>query len=165
MSDDCQKFSEAIVEQVARLGREPRWDEAVAQHLEQCQLCRQLLRDELELCRLLEEPVPLPPADLINGVMARLSAAAEPPEPRAETALPWAERFAWAASGAAAMYGLERLPDLSGAWLGELQAAFFSVLGALAIPFEINGLYLLVLALTLFVAQGAMVYQVRSSAS
>jgi predicted anti-sigma-YlaC factor YlaD len=162
---DCDDIQHAITEGVALAGREPPWQEPISGHLAGCASCREMLRQEVELARLLEEPSPLPPAGLIPEVMARI--AAEPatalsPAPPA-SGLAWAERFAWAASGAVAMACLERLPSLSAPWLADAQLSFFSVLSSLAVPLEVNGLYLVVLALGLLAAQGVMVYQVRTS--
>lgn len=165
---DCEHVQEMIATEVARRGREPAWeDAAIAAHLVGCAACRAVLAQELELCLLLDEPLPLPPHELIPGVMARIATESSPSASldRSEQGLAWAERFAWAASGAVAMYGLERLPELSEPWLSEVALQGLATLTALSAPFELNWLYLVVLGLGLLVAQGAMVYQVRSSAS
>ena len=166
--NDCEQIQQRITEEVSLSGREPHWKEAsVADHVAGCAACRELLEQELELSRLLDEPLPLPPAGLIPDVMALIATdteAALPARPT-ETGLPWAERFAWAASGAVAMFCLERLPSMSADLFSEAQLAVFSLLSSLAVPFEINGLYLAVVALGLLAAQGAMIYQVRASAS
>jgi hypothetical protein len=219
---DCQRYQEEIVTTVAPHGGETRWSGALGTHLDGCPTCREVADQELALSGLLSEPLPLPPADLIPGVMSRIRADAETighgpaetalgsadllavseadledsalgskgrlpvretyledsalgskgrllvPETTAhleDSALPWAERLAWAASGAAAMFFIERMPSVSTDWLGEAQAMLGGVMGWLWIPFEVNGLYLAVTALVLLALQGAMIYQVKASAS
>ena len=66
------------------------------EHLEACAACRDALEDSLELARLLQEPLPLPPADLTARIMARIQ------EPVSRSARPATqERLIWAALGAA----------------------------------------------------------------
>lgn len=162
---ECQDRQEFITEMVTLKGAEPRWEPEFAEHLRSCPACRQVLAQELELCALLDEPLPLPPADLISGVMARIAEEAPSPVPAREPTLPWAERFAWAASGGVAMFCLDRLPLQTTDWLGEIQSALTSLASLWSMPFELNGLYLAVMAVVLLAAQGAMVYQVKVSAT
>lgn len=162
---DCPQIQDTITELVTLQGGEPAWSPAIAEHLRGCPACRDVLKQELELCALLEEPLPLPPAGLISGVMARIAQEQPAQAFEKEPALPWAERFAWAASGAVAMACLDRLPALGTNWWNEILSGFFSITSLWSAPFEINGSYLAALAAVLLAAQGAMVYQVRVSAS
>lgn len=161
---DCQDRQDFITEMVTLKGAEPQWEPDLAEHLQSCPACREALAQELELCALLEEPLPLPPSDLVSGVMARIGDDVNVAGPAREPALPWAERFAWAASGAVAMFCLDHLPLQATDWLAELQSIFASLASMGSMPFELNGLYLAVMAAVLLAAQGAMVYQVKVSA-
>lgn len=161
---DCQDRQDFITEMVTLKGAEPQWEPEFAEHLQSCPACREVLAQELELCALLDEPLPLPPSDLISGVMARIAGDAPVTGPAREPALPWAERFAWAACGTVAMFCLDHLPLQATDWLVELQSAFTSLASVGSMPFELNGLYLAVMAVVLLAAQGAMVYQVKVSA-
>lgn len=162
---DCRQIQETITELVTLKGGEPQWEASIAEHLKGCPQCREVLEQELELCVLLDEPLPLPPADLIPGVLARIASESPARPPLREPSLPWAEKVAWAASGAAAMFCLDRLPTLSTEWWDELWSSFWSIASVWSAPFEINGAYLAALALVLVLAQSVMVYQVRVSAS
>lgn len=164
---DCDRYQIEIVEGTALPAYA--WGDELSAHLESCPCCQEVLEQERELNALLNEPLPLPPADLVPGVMARIeserSKHTASDVPVREPSLPWAERFVWAASGAMAMYCLERLPDLSSRWFAETQVAIFSALSSLRLPLEVNIFTLVGLALVLLAAQGVMVYQVRTSAS
>lgn len=68
------------------------------QHLEACASCSEAVAESLELGRLLQEPLLLPPADLT----ARILAAVKTPSPRRQARPAQQERLLWAALGAAA---------------------------------------------------------------
>jgi len=68
------------------------------EHLDGCEACREAVAESLELARLLQEPLPLPPADLT----ARIMAAVQAPPPVRAVRPAKQERLVWAALGAAA---------------------------------------------------------------
>lgn len=68
------------------------------EHLEGCLACREGVAESLELARLLAEPLPLPPADLTERIMARI----HQPAPRKAGRPAAQERLVWVALGAAA---------------------------------------------------------------
>lgn len=70
-------------------------------HLDQCEACAVFVAENEELNRLLEEPLPFPPADLTERVMLTVARDQQTPEP---VSLGGAERLVWAAMGAAAAW-------------------------------------------------------------
>ncbi len=160
----CQNFQEEIELELAigDAGEESLSAEC-REHLAECEVCAGYLEQELELNRALAEPVPLPPGDLNDLVMARISADQES---SVESALPWGERLAWAASGAAAMFCINNLPALSADWMSKLQMSLTSLdFSAVQVPYSLSLASVGALAVLLVAVQGVMVYQVRASRS
>ncbi len=155
---DCQEWQQEIDEILALGGAENDFSKPLTEHLAACEGCREFCQDGLLLNQMMEEPTPLPPSDIVSGVMARVAAERLPEEVR----LPWAERLAWAASGAVAMFFLERLPDFSLTWLSELQRSVAQVDWAFPVPMAASASTLVLAAVTLLVVQGTLVYRTRA---
>lgn len=160
---DCQCHQEAIEEVLALGGGEESLSAIVQEHLEQCEDCRDYLQEGLQLNKLMEEPLALPPSDLTELVMARIGAETEPAEVP-ESRLPWAERFAWAVSGAVGMYCLERIPEYSSSWFEGLDKLVFQTEWVFRMPVAVSATSLAAAAFLLFVFQGAIIYGTRSTA-
>ena len=160
---ECDCYQEAIDEVLALGGGEESLSVEVRRHLEECPDCTEFLQDCLQLNKLMEEPLPLPPADLTERVMARISADTVVEEPL-ETRLPWAERFAWAVSGAVGMYCLERIPEYSSSWFEGLDKLVFQSDWVFTMPVAMSATSLALAAFLLFVVQGAIIYGTRSAA-
>lgn len=160
----CESFQEEIEMELAigDAGQDSLSAEC-REHLAECKECTSYLEQELELNRALAEPVPLPPPDLADLVMARVAAEKEQV---AEPSLPWGERLAWAASGAAAMFCLNNLPALSADWMSKLQMSLVSLdPSSFQVPYSLSVASVGALAVLLMAVQGVMVYQVRVSRS
>ncbi|MBI3929999.1 MAG: hypothetical protein HY319_30955 [Armatimonadetes bacterium] len=82
-------------------------------HLESCPACAAFADAARELNRLLEEPLPLPPPDLSQRVMAAVAREETRREP---VSLAQTERLVWAALGAVSAWGIRDL--IAGATLG-----------------------------------------------
>ena len=167
---DCQNRQAEMDEILAVGGSEADFSPALAEHVESCENCRKFCREGLLLNQLMEEPVPLPPVDLVPGVMGRLerhpqslSGLPGPVErgPR-ESKLTWAERMAWASSGAVAMFMWERIPVVSLSWLESLQNVLLQVDWTFPVPVSTSASTLVVAALTLMTVQGALAYKTRA---
>ena len=143
---DCQDWQQEIDEILALGGTESEFSQPLAEHLAACESCREFCDDGLLLNQMMEEPTPLPPSDIVSG----------------EVRLPWAERLAWAASGAVAMFFLERLPEFSLSWLSELQQSVAQVDLAFPVPMAASASTLVIAAAALLVVQGALVYRTRA---
>lgn len=159
---DCLEAQEAMEEIAALGGDEEGLPAALRAHLGECKACREYWEESLELNRLLEEPLALPPANLAELVMARLEET-EPPS-LVETCLPWAERFAWAASGAVAMFCLERLPEYSTGWIAALGDLWSQSEALFQVPVAASASTLMLAALVLLSVQSALVYGTRKTA-
>jgi len=155
---DCQDWQQEIDEILALGGTESEFSQPLAEHLAACESCREFCDDGLLLNQMMEEPTPLPPSDIVSGVMARVAEERHVEEVR----LPWAERLAWAASGAVAMFFLERLPEFSLSWLSELQQSVAQVDLAFPVPMAASASTLVIAAAALLVVQGALVYRTRA---
>jgi hypothetical protein len=129
-------------------------------HLETCEACQAFLEESLALNLALEEPIPFPPANLAEQVMERI-AFSEAEEP----SLPWAERLAWVASGAIAMFCLERIPEYSSDWFSSFEAMFAQAEWVMKMPFALSASSLVLAAVVLFLVQGALIYGTRAKAS
>lgn len=163
MSDLCLKLQEEMDEVLALGGTPEEFNQECQDHIVECQACQDFCEESLALANLLEEPIPLPPADLTAAVMQRIaqSELAEAEAPR----LPWAERFAWAASGAIAMFGLERIPEYSSSWFSGVEQLFLAGEWAFKVPLGVSMSTMIMTALTLLVVQGALVYRTKGTAS
>lgn len=155
---DCREWQQEIDEILALGGAENEFSPALTEHLAGCENCREFCQDGLLLNQMMEEPAPLPPADLVSGVMARVAAERQPEEVR----LPWAERLAWAASGAVGMFFLDRLPEYSLSWLTELQQSVAQMEWAFPVPMATSASTLVFAAAALLVVQGTLVYRTRA---
>ncbi|MCA9778168.1 MAG: hypothetical protein KC800_15685 [Candidatus Eremiobacteraeota bacterium] len=155
---DCQSWQQEIDEILAVGGAEDDFSTPLSEHLLECESCREFCQDGLVLNQMMEEPAPLPPADLVSGVMARVASDREPEEVR----LPWAERLAWAASGAVAMFFVERLPEFSLSWLSEVEQTMSQLDWAFPVPIATSASTLAVAALVLLAVQGSLVYRTRA---
>ena len=154
---DCQGWQQEIDEVLALGGAESDFSQPLAEHLAGCESCREFCDDGLLLNQMMDEPAPLPPSEIVSGVMARVALERQP-----EVKLPWAERLAWAASGAVAMFFLERLPQVSLSWLSELQQSVAQVELAFPVPMAASASTLVLAAAALFVVQGTLVYRTRA---
>ncbi len=171
----CNDIQEALTEAFAFGGSERNLSPADREHLEGCAECLDLMASEVEMNRLLAEPTPLVPAELVPNVLTRIAEEERiamegvgefrPEVVATEPNLLWTERLLWAASGAAAMYGLERLPNLSSEIWVPTQAFLTTSSTLLEGVFSLNSLTLLVLTLVLIAAQLGMVYRVRINPS
>lgn len=154
----CEPYQQAMDEVLAFGGGPEEFSGDCRAHLEQCDACKEFLDDSLALNLALEEPLPFPPSDLTERVMAKI-AEQEPVEAK----LPWAERFAWLACGAIAMFSLERLPEYSGEWLSSLQAVWTQTEWMLRTPVTASGSTLVLAAFLLAAVQGGLIYRARST--
>ena len=168
---DCLNYQESIDEVLALGGGEESLSPGLLEHVGTCGACRAFLEEGLELNRLMEEPLPLPPVDLVEGVMARVKAESLAPESEhrpeleaVEPRLPWAERFAWAVSGAVGMYCLERVPEYSSSWFEGLDTLLFSTEWVFRMPMAVSATSLVAAAFLLFLFQGAIIYGTRGTA-
>lgn len=155
---DCLEWQETMDEILALGGTEVDFASPLTEHLKSCESCRDFCSEGLLLNQMMEEPVPLPPAELVTGVMARVAAV----RPAEEVRLPWAERLAWASSGAVAMFFLERIPEFSLNWLTNLQQDVSQVDWSIPVPMVLSASTLIVLALVLATVQGTLVYRTRA---
>lgn len=128
-------------------------------HLEDCENCQAFLEESLALNQLMEEPIPFPPVNLTEQVMERVLHSE-----REEPSLPWAERLAWAASGAVGMYLLDRIPEYSSDWFSGLETLILQAEWAFSVPLAMSASTLFFTALILLIGQGALVYKTRGSA-
>jgi hypothetical protein len=156
---DCQKWQEEMDEVLAFGGTEADFTPPLTEHLEACEICRGFCSEGILLSQMMEEPVPLPPADLVPSVMARVAAAQSVEEVR----LPWAERLAWAASGAVGMFFIERIPEYSLSWLTNLQQVVTQIDWSLPVPIAASASTLVLAAVTLVTVQGGLVYGTRAA--
>lgn len=154
---DCQSWQQELDELLALGGSEADFQPELNEHLESCEDCREFCREGLLLNQMMEEPLPLPPAELVPGVMARITADRRPEEAK----LPWAERLAWAASGAVGMFLLERLPEVSFSWFESLQEVLVQVDLTFPVPMAASASTLALAAVVLFAVQGTLVYRTR----
>jgi predicted anti-sigma-YlaC factor YlaD len=154
---DCQQWQEEMDEVLAFGGTEAEFSQPLTEHLATCEPCRDFCSDGLLLNQMMEEPVPLPPADLVPNVMAQVAAAQT-----VDVRLPWAERLAWAASGAVSMFFIERIPEYSFSWLTDLQQVVAQVDWSFPVPMAASASTLVLAALTLATVQGTLVYRTRA---
>lgn len=154
---DCHQFQEAMDEVLGLGGTTDEFSPECRSHLRHCSECQVFVEESLELNRLMEEPVPFPPEDMVNQVMARIEAEQAP-----EARLPWAERFAWAASGAVAMYCVERIPQYSSSLWTTLESVLSQSESLLKIPMTISPSFLILMALSLLLIQTALIYRTRA---
>lgn len=163
MSELCLKLQEEMDEVLALGGTPEEFDQECQNHILECESCQAFCEESVALASLLDEPIPLPPADLTASVMQRITQSdlAEVELPR----LPWAERFAWAASGAIAMFGLERIPEYSSSWFSGFEQIFLAGEWAFKVPMGVSVSTMMVTAFGLVVLQGALVYRTKGSVS
>lgn len=155
---DCQRWQEEIDEVLAPGGTESDFSTSLAEHLVACEECREFCADGLLLNQMMDEPVPLPPAEMVPRVMARIASEQSPQELR----LPWAERLAWAASGAVGMFFMERIPDYSNTWLLGIQQTMSQIDWSFPVPVATSASTLVLAALALLAVQGTLVYRTRA---
>lgn len=156
---DCEKYQMSMDEVLAFGGTPSDFPEQCNEHLTRCESCSAFLEESLALGQLLEEPIPFPPVNLAETVMERIAESE-----RVEVGLPWTERLAWAASGAIAMYCLDRIPEYSMNWMSELQSFFIQAEWAFTTPVAMSASSLVLMAFVLLLGQGALVYKARTSA-
>lgn len=154
---NCEHFQELIDEILALGGSPAEYPSHLERHLTTCQECQAFSHDGLLLNQALDEPLPLPPADLAKQVMQRIQSSQIE-----EVKLPWAERLAWAASGAIAMFCLERIPEYSASWWSELEQATRQMDWLMATPLALSASSLVAAALSLLAVQGLLVYKTRT---
>lgn len=160
---NCEHCEALIAEELAIGGNAESLSSECLEHLAECEACSEILELELELNRMLEEPVPFPPTDLAARVMEKIeldSAVVSSPE----LGLAWGERLAWMVSGAVLMFGIERLPNLSSDWALELQSQLSALSFALELPGLVSTGQVTLLAILLISIQGAMVVKVKGEA-
>lgn len=100
---NCESYQERIDEQLAVGVPADLLPGTLQAHLDECPECQLFLSESLELNRLLEEPLPLPPAELVERVMQAVKA------PAAEPALGMGERLVWASLGGLIALGLQSM--------------------------------------------------------
>jgi HAMP domain-containing protein len=155
---DCQQWQEEMDEVLAFGGTEADFAPSLTEHLTRCDGCRDFFSEGLLLNQMMEEPVPLPPGDLVANVMSRVAAA----HPVEEVRLPWAERLAWAASGAVCMFFIERIPEYSLSWLTSAQQMVAQIDWSVPVPMAASASTLVLAAVALAAVQGTLVYQTRA---
>lgn len=154
---DCEQFQEAMDDVLAQGGTPDEFSPQCRTHLHDCSECRDFVEESLELNRLMEEPVPFPPEDMVEQVMARIEA-----DQLSEPRLPWAERFAWAASGAVAMYCVERIPQYSSSMWTTMESVLTQSESLLKVPLAMSPSFLVLMALSLLLVQTALIYRTRA---
>ena len=160
---NCEHCEVLISEEIAIGGTRESLSRECREHLAQCEACNSALELELELNHMLEEPIPLPPGDLTAAVMARIELDAVPQlEP--DLSLAWGERLAWMVSGAALMFGIERIPSVSSEWLFDLQSQLSAFSLAMEWPGMMSPSHMAIFAVLLISVQGAMVAKVKGEA-
>ena len=157
---DCENYQMRMDEVLALGGTPSDFPDPCTDHVARCENCSAFLEESLALAPLLEEPIPFPPVHLAEQVMERIS---QSERENVEAGLPWTERLVWAASGAVAMYGLDRLPEYSSNWLSEVESFFLQAEWAFATPVAMSASSLFLMALVLLLGQGALVYKARTS--
>ncbi|MCA9796416.1 MAG: hypothetical protein KC910_31630 [Candidatus Eremiobacteraeota bacterium] len=100
---NCESYQERIDEHLAVGVPADLLPGTLLCHLEACSDCREFVQESLELGRLLEEPLPLPPAELVERVMEAVKT------PAAEPALGMGERLVWATLGGLIALGLQSM--------------------------------------------------------
>ncbi len=156
---NCEHYQEKIEEHLA-VGVPPDLlPERLARHLGSCEVCQDFVEESLLLSRLLEEPLPLPPAELAEKVLAAVNSPLQ-----AEAGLGLGERLAWASLGgmvAVALQGTSwaAVTAASESFLVELSAWFASFKLPSVPEFDFSAT--VPLALTLAFIQGVSLWMVR----
>ena len=155
---ECEQHQEAMDEVLAFGGTAEEFSVECQEHLQECQSCQAFVEESLALNQVLEEPLAFPPVDLTERVMARIAA-----EEVEEVKLPWAERFAWLACGAIAMYCLERLPEYTSDWTTSLETFWSQTEWMIQMPVTASASTLVLAAVILAIVQGGLIYGTRSA--
>lgn len=162
----CESWQEKIDEQLAVGVPLDLLPGTLTAHIRECSECREFAAESVELNRFLEEPLPLPPADLAARVMAAVQADDEPAVEERTTAV--GERLVWAVLGGVMVLGAQALAGaassdwtlLLAGWVESLADLFPSFELTFSVP-ETSATLLLPMAASLALLQGGTLWALR----